>query len=127
MTREINVTETSFYLAFSTFNLLLLLTTSVVLSNLYAKARQLTQNTMLLTEVADQMARIDRHSASAVALIAREISSDIGKLREMEFGNDTEKWQLQLLNAKGAGSDGHCFFCQTTCSEAPLIEGRREY
>ena len=37
MTREINVTETSFYLAFSTFNLLLLLTTSVVLSNLYAK------------------------------------------------------------------------------------------
>jgi hypothetical protein len=42
--REIDVTETSFYVAFSTFNLLLLLTTTIVLSNLYAKARQLTQN-----------------------------------------------------------------------------------
>jgi hypothetical protein len=70
--REIDVTETSFYIAFSTFNLLLLLTTSIVLSNLYAKACQLTQSTRVLTELADQMARIDRHSASEVALIARE-------------------------------------------------------
>ena len=115
------MTETSFYLAFSTFNLLLLLTTSVVLSNLYAKARQLTQNTMLLTEVADQMARIDRHSASTVALIAREISSDIGRLREIERSDDPEDsdgmWQLHPLDARSARLESNCFFCQTTCSE----------
>ncbi|MBV9567167.1 MAG: hypothetical protein JO172_03435 [Hyphomicrobiales bacterium] len=79
------MTETSFYLAFSTFNLLLLLTTSVILTNLYAKARQLAQNTSLLTELAVQMTRIDRHSANEVALIAREISSDIGRLRQLEL------------------------------------------
>jgi hypothetical protein len=84
------VTETSFYLAFSTFNLLLLLTTSIVLSNLYAKACQLTQSTRVLTELADQMARIDRHSASEVALIAREISSDIGRLRELDGSSKAE-------------------------------------
>jgi len=78
------VTETSFYLAFSTFNLLLLLLTSIILSNLYAKARQLTQSTRTLTELAEQMARIDRRSASEVALIAREISSDIGRLRQLD-------------------------------------------
>ncbi|MBV9751741.1 MAG: hypothetical protein JO188_04405 [Hyphomicrobiales bacterium] len=78
------MTETSFYLAFSTFNLLLLLLTSIILSNLYAKARQLTQSTRTLTELAEQMARIDRRSASEVALIAREISSDIGRLRQLD-------------------------------------------
>jgi hypothetical protein len=83
--REIDVTETSFYLAFSTFNLLLLLTTTIVLSNLYAKARQLMQNTRVLTELADQIARIDRHSANEVAHIAREISSDIGRLRQLDL------------------------------------------
>jgi len=82
---EIDVTETSFYLAFSTFNLLLLLLTSIILSNLYAKARQLTQSTRTLTELAEQMARIDRRSASEVALIAREISSDIGRLRQLDL------------------------------------------
>ena len=84
MLRETDVTETSFYLAFSTFNALLLLTTAIV-SNLYAKARQLTQSTRVLTELADQMARIDRRSASEFALIAREISSDIGRLRELDL------------------------------------------
>ena len=119
MLKEIDVTETSYYLAFSTFNLLLLLTTSVVLSNLYAKARRLTQNTVLLTEVADQMARIDRHSASAVALIAREISSDIGRLREMGHGDDTGTGQLHPVDGRESSSGADCFFCQTTCSEAP--------
>jgi hypothetical protein len=85
---ETDVTETSFYLAFSTFNLLLLLTSTVVLSNLYAKARQLTQSTRALTELANQMARIDRHSASEVALLAREISSDIGRLRQLDLADD---------------------------------------
>jgi hypothetical protein len=117
------VTETSFYLAFSTFNLLLLLTTSVVLSNLYMKARQLTQNTRVLTELADQMARIDRHSASEVALIARGISSDIERLRELDGGNKTEDpagmWQLHPLDARDNGLETNCFFCQATCSQAP--------
>jgi hypothetical protein len=121
--REIDVTETSFYVAFSTFNLLLLLTTTIVLSNLYAKARQLTQNTRVLTEVADQMARIDRHSANEVALIAREISSDIGRLRELDGSNKTEgpseMWQLHPSDAHDSGLETNCFFCRTTCSEAP--------
>ena len=79
------MTDNSFYVAFSTFNVLLLLTTSIVLVSLYARARQLMQSTRVLTELADRMARIDRHSASEVALIAREISSDIGRLRELEL------------------------------------------
>jgi hypothetical protein len=121
--REIDVTETSFYLAFSTFNLLLLLTTAIVLSNLYAKACQLTQSTRVLTELADQMARIDRHSASEVALIAREISSDIGRLRELDGSSKTEDpvgmWQLHPLDAHDNGLETNCFFCQAPCSDAP--------
>jgi uncharacterized membrane protein AbrB (regulator of aidB expression) len=95
--REIDVTETSFYLAFSTFNVLLLLTTTIVLSNLYAKARQLTQNTSVLTELAGQMARIDRQSASEVALIARGISSDIGRLRELDGSGETDDVAIASL------------------------------
>ncbi len=121
--REIDVTETSFYVAFSTFNLLLLLTTTIVLSNLYAKACQLTQSTRVLTELADQMARIDRHSASEVALIAREISSDIGRLRELDGSSNTEDpvgmWQLHPLDARDDGLETNCFFCQAPCSDAP--------
>jgi hypothetical protein len=117
------VTETSFYLAFSTFNLLLLLTTSVVLSHLYTRARQLTQSTRVLTELADQMARIDRHSASEVALIAREISSDIQRLRELDGSSNTEDpvgmWQLHPLDARDDGLQTNCFFCQASCSDAP--------
>jgi hypothetical protein len=117
------VTETSFYLAFSTFNLLLLLTTTIVLSNLYTRARQLTQSTSVLTELADQMTRIDRHSASAVALIAREISSDIGRLRELDGSSATEgpvgTWQLHPLDARDNGLETNCFFCQAPCPDAP--------
>jgi hypothetical protein len=125
---EICVTDTSFYVAFSTFNVLLLLTTSMVLVSLYARARQLTQSTRLLTELAGQMARIDRHSASEVALIARGISSDIERLRELDGGNKTEDpagmWQLHPLDARDNGLETNCFFCQAPCSGAPLIEGK---
>jgi hypothetical protein len=78
------VTETSFYLAFSTVNVIILLVTSVVLMSLFEKARQLTQSTKLLKDLVDEMACIDRHSAGQVARIAREISSDIGKLRQLD-------------------------------------------
>lgn len=78
------MTETSFYLAFSTVNVILPLTTSIVLLSLYAKARQLTQSTRLLTDLVDQMARLDRHSAGQVARIAREISCDLGRLRQLD-------------------------------------------
>lgn len=121
--REIDVTETSFYVAFSTFNLLLLLTTTIVLSNLFTRARQLTRSTSVLTELADQMARIDRHSASEVALIAREISSDIERLRELDGNSMTEgsvgTWQLHPLDARDSGLGTDCFFCQASCSDAP--------
>jgi hypothetical protein len=125
---EIYVTDNSFYVAFSTFNVLLLLTTSIVLVSLYARARQLTQSTRLLTELAGQMARIDRHSASEVALIAREISSDIERLRELDGSSKTEgpvgMWQLHPLDARDNGLETNCFFCQAPCSDAPLIEGK---
>jgi hypothetical protein len=79
------MTESNFYVAFSTFNVILLLITSIVLMSLYTKARQLTQSTKLLKELVEQMSCMDRHSAGEVVQIAREISSDIDRLRQFDM------------------------------------------
>ncbi|SEE58797.1 hypothetical protein SAMN05444161_6284 [Rhizobiales bacterium GAS191] len=82
--REFHVTEINLDLAFATLNLVLLAFASMVLVRLFGQARELSRSTKLLTDLADKMSCVDRHAVGQVARLAREISSDIGKLRRLD-------------------------------------------
>jgi glucose-6-phosphate-specific signal transduction histidine kinase len=78
------VTESDLGLLCSLVNLVLLGIAGVTLARLCTQARQLARNTERLKDIADRLSSSDRQAARQVVRIAREISSDIGKLRRLE-------------------------------------------
>jgi hypothetical protein len=91
--REIAVPELDIGLTFSTANVILLALATAILVKVRYQLKQLSRCTNLLKDAADRMTSMDRHSASQVARIAREISADVGKLRRIDISDG--KAQLQ--------------------------------
>jgi hypothetical protein len=87
------VPEMMIDVVFATANIVLLVVATLVLVGIYLQLKRLSRSTKQLQDVADEMARIDRKSVSQIARIAKEISIDIGKLRDMDASDDEPQFQ----------------------------------
>ena len=80
-------------LTFSAANVILLGVATVVLIRVGAQVRQLSRSTKLLKDAADEMRSMDRSSAHQIAKLAREISTDVGKLRHLDSSDGEAQFQ----------------------------------
>jgi len=87
------VSEIEIDIAFWSVNIVLLAVAIAVLARVYFQVRQLSRETQQLKEAARKVAGFDRGSASQIARIAREISADLGKLRQLDSSDDGAQFQ----------------------------------
>jgi hypothetical protein len=79
--------------AFAATNVVLLIVATWILARAGAQLKQLSRSTKQLQDAAEKMARLDRNSAGQILRIAREISADIGKLRDIDAGDEGPQFQ----------------------------------
>lgn len=79
--------------AFATMNIVLLIVAAWILARVGAQLKQLSRSTKQLQDTAEKIARLDRSSASQILRIAKEISADIGKLRDIDAADEGPQFQ----------------------------------
>jgi hypothetical protein len=87
------VPEIDIDLTFATANVILLAVATFVLVRVCFQVKRLSRSTKQLQEAADKMARLDHSAANQITRIAREISADIGKLRDIDSSEDGAQFQ----------------------------------
>jgi hypothetical protein len=92
VSQEIRVPEI-IGITFTTANVLLLVVATLVLIKVGLQLKKLSRSTRQLQETADRIARQDRSSARQIVRIAKEISADIGKLRDVDSSDDDVQFQ----------------------------------
>jgi hypothetical protein len=92
VSQEIRVPEI-IGITFTTANVLLLVVATLVLIKVGLQLKKLSRSTKQLQETADRIARLDRSSARKIVRIAKEISADIGKLRDIDSSDDGVQFQ----------------------------------